>query len=687
MDKFINNRKCQWRNWLLLGSSLIWLISLVYLLLNIHNDIIQICFCIGYIISFSAWGHVFLFPVYYKNGAVFEGFIWGSILGISIASLITSVIVYFLGWNLIWIISVVIAVPVVLFSFFIKKGIAKDSCKGQVSIPGFLLFLSLLIVTLFFYFPYRNLGVLVGDRYLYAWLFGHDFINRMVHIESLSRGLPLEGFYFAGEKLSYYWLAYVYPAFLHNIKWIKLDIQQLLQITQLFYSLLATSALLLFLKKHVDDKKTLLKLTLLSLACYSYVGLFNIGREAWRQLFNQDFMEFFGYKLETFSGFSHGFYRFYLAEPQSILAISVILMVFSLYGKDRNIYRFVIIGLLLGVLFGIEATNGIMIFSWFIIVGVYTCLMNKKEWYLIGRSHFISVMLTIVIYIIYFSIEMYNFQTGSKVLQLTVNKFAVFAGAIYFPLIYGPLFLFGFAGLLKLFKKKETSHPWVYQHVILLIIALFFVFFITNPTEQHFGLLKATRVIPVCLLGLTCYLWLDLQKMKRIVLVLMILALPTLFTDNYIASNISDPSTYVRTSDMEAAKWIKENLPLNSIIQAEPNYPESDRWCAPKYSYSFIPIFAERPTAIGEWKVSSQEHSKIKEVSSRFHNVRKIYATKCAQEAIMLMKRYKIDYLFVGKLENILYGSALDKFKNDTYFVNVYSVQDTNIYRIKPGTI
>ncbi len=53
----------------------------------------------------------------------------------------------------------------------------------------------------------------------------------------------------------------------------------------------------------------------------------------------------------------------------------------------------------------------------------------------------------------------------------------------------------------------------------------------------------------------------------------------------------------------------------------------------------------------------------------------------------MLMKRYKIDYLFVGKLENILYGSALDKFKNDTYFVNVYSVQDTNIYRIKPGTI
>ena len=41
----------------------------------------------GSFFAFSAWGHVVVFPMYYKNGALLEEFIWGSICGIAIASL------------------------------------------------------------------------------------------------------------------------------------------------------------------------------------------------------------------------------------------------------------------------------------------------------------------------------------------------------------------------------------------------------------------------------------------------------------------------------------------------------------------------------------------------------------------------------------------------------------------------
>jgi len=161
----------------------------------------------------------------------------------------------------------------------------------------------------------------------------------------------------------------------------------------------------------------------------------------------------------------------------------------------------------------------------------------------------------------------------------------------------------------------------------------------------------------------------------------MLLASPTLFTDNYIASNISNPSTYVRREDMRATNWIKNNIPDDAIIQAEPNYPESDRITAPKYSYSLIPIFAERKTAIGEWKVSSQEHGKVEDVGKRFHLIRKMYSTSDIDECVEIIDRYGINYIYVGRLERELYREGIAKFENNNKFVLVYSIDDISVFK------
>ena len=666
------------------GIFSLWLICMGLVASIMDKNFLRIGICLGIFVGFSAWGHVLVFPLHYKKREFLNGFIWGGISGIAIASLITSVIVYVIGWNLLAIFGAVTVLPLFCFGFLWRRTDWNTSPVPDQGPDLGILFAALLIVTFFFYFPFKNLGALVDGKYLYAWLFGHDFINRMVHVDSLSRGLPLESFFFAGETLSYYWLAYVYPALLHNIKGTALEIQQLLELTQLFYSLLAAAGLVVFLNGFIKEKRILIFLILLALVCYSYVGLSTMVVKGWGWLSGKEYLEVYGYKSTGFSGFSHSFYRFFLVEPQATLAIPVMLMIFSMYGTNRTLYGFGIMGLLLGFLFGVEATNGIMTMLWFICAGLYSFATNWQDRFSIGARHFCSILCALLVYVALFSIEMYSFKTGKGALQLAPNWFALRMGALYFPLAYGPGLFLGIAGLIKLYRQRERHDHWAHHYVILLAISLFFVFFIKNPTEPHFGLLKAARIIPICLLILTAYFLrshLRTAKIGKSILVLLILAFPSIITDNMVASDISNPSTYVRLSDMEAAKWMKKNLLKEAIIQAEPNYPGAENGQFPKYAYSFIPVFAERRTAIGEWKVSSQEHSKPDEVSERFHSIKKMYSNNSVNECIEILKRYGIFYVYVGELERRLYRDGITKFEDNMNFNLIYSKGNVSVFR------
>jgi hypothetical protein len=279
---------------------------------------------------------------------------------------------------------------------------------------------------------------------------------------------------------------------------------------------------------------------------------------------------------------------------------------------------------------------------------------------------------------------MYSLKTGRGALQFALNGFAFRMGLLYFPLAYGPTLFFGIAGLIKFYKQRAKRDLWPYHYMILLGIGFFFAFFIKNPTEPHFGLLKATRIIPISLLMLAAYFLqghLQAGRMRKGIAILLVLAFPSLITDNIVASDISNPSTYVRVPDMEAAEWIKENLPKAAIIQSEPNYPGAENGKFPKYAYSFIPIFAERRTAIGEWKASSQEHSKPDEVSERFHSIKRMYSTRSVKECVEILNRYGISYIYVGELERKLYRDGIDKFENKMNFDLAYSKNGVSVFR------
>ena len=670
----------------LLGLLSLWLFCFGLVGLTICDSLPKIGVCLIIFILFSTWGHVVVYPIYYIKGRILEGFLWGTILGIALASLITSLIVYIVGWNLLIIVSAVTLFPALVLSVWGTRVRGSDELCACATLDPRLLLAALVLVTLFFYFPFKNLGLLVADKHLYAWLFGHDFLNRIVHVNSVSSGLPLEGFFFSGEKLSYYWLAYVLPALIHNVAWITLDLQQVLQTSELLYSLLTAASLIMFLNRFVHHTRLLIVTMVLAFCCYSYIGSFVILSSLLKSVFGEASLNAFGYDLAGFSGFSHSFYRFFLVEPQATLGLSIMAMILSLYDRQQTYYSFVVVGLLLGLLFGVEATNGIMFVAWFVGATGLHLWMNKDERKSVAIKHFSSLICFGAICFLLFAIQMYSFGTGKGVLRLSVNWFPVVTGPFYFILAYGPPCLFGVAGLYKLFMHTARSDDWLYPYVLLLAISVFFVLFVKNPTEEHFGLLKATRIIPLCLLAFTSFWVQDLlksKKLRRVAFVLILLALPTLITDNLVASDICNPSTYVRDSDMEAARWIRNNLPKGAIIQAEPNYPGTLNGRAPKYSYSFVPIFAERRAAIGEWKVSSVEHSKAADVGERFHSVKQMFSTTDVDECTTILKKYNIGYIYVGELERVLYQEGIKKFGANGNFESIYSRNKVSIFKFK----
>jgi uncharacterized membrane protein len=167
----------------------------------------------------------------------------------------------------------------------------------------------------------------------------------------------------------------------------------------------------------------------------------------------------------------------------------------------------------------------------------------------------------------------------------------------------------------------------------------------------------------------------------------MIAAIPTYFTDMHIASNIKDySSTFIREKDLAACKWIRENLPEDAIIEAEPNYPGIGGLYKPLYYYSLIPDFAERPTAVGEWKVSSVEHDKTGTIEERFHEIRKMFSTTDLSESLAISQKYHINYIYIGQLEKLLYPQGIPKFgDNQRIFKKIYSLSGTEIYKVNPN--
>jgi len=136
-------------------------------------------------------------------------------------------------------------------------------------------------------------------------------------------------------------------------------------------------------------------------------------------------------------------------------------------------------------------------------------------------------------------------------------------------------------------------------------------------------------------------------------------------------------------SDYQAIRWMQDNIPGSPVI-LEAN-TGLYKWG------SRVSILTGLPTVVGwDWHQRQQRGDFAPMVSDRTADVQRMYDTTQAGELLALLKKYHVEYVYVGPLERAYYTeSGLRKF-DDLLNVALDLVYDQNgvrIYRVREGAV
>ena len=148
----IENRE-PFKLWQMFSIFVAWLVIFATVCFIIDKNLIKTSLCLCLFFGFSIWGHILVFPVYYVREKILHGIIWGTVLGIPLGALITSAIVYSMGWNLSLIFGIVTALPFFFLCFLFIKYRSRIKLKFTRGSEFTVLLIAMLIVTPFFTFP------------------------------------------------------------------------------------------------------------------------------------------------------------------------------------------------------------------------------------------------------------------------------------------------------------------------------------------------------------------------------------------------------------------------------------------------------------------------------------------------------------------------------------------------------
>ena len=147
------------------------------------------------------------------------------------------------------------------------------------------------------------------------------------------------------------------------------------------------------------------------------------------------------------------------------------------------------------------------------------------------------------------------------------------------------------------------------------------------------------------------------------------------------AAEYNDPNgTIDLSADYDAIRWLQANVQGSPVVLEglTPNY----RWGGR------ISIYTGLPSVVGwRWHQEQQRWGYRRAVGERARDVDRIYATREPDEALDLMRKYNVEYVYLGRLERLYYPAAgLAKFDGDTapFLDEVYRTDQVRIYRHSP---
>ncbi len=143
----------------------------------------------------------------------------------------------------------------------------------------------------------------------------------------------------------------------------------------------------------------------------------------------------------------------------------------------------------------------------------------------------------------------------------------------------------------------------------------------------------------------------------------------------------NDPNGQIDLSaDYDAIRWLQDNVQGSPVVLEglTPNY----RWGGR------VSVYTGLPTIVGwQWHQEQQRWGYRQFVGERARDVDRIYATPDPAEALDLMSKYGVEYVYVGRLERLYYpAQGLAKFDEAMApaLEQVYRTDQVSIYHRSP---
>ena len=609
--------------------------------------------------------------------------VYGVPLGYALTSLVIIGVTGLGGWNIPALGCAYLLLLIIVYAIGrATRQTSDDSSSthdgGDAGIPPFLA-IGLAAFVLLLSIPLAHAGYLTERGYAFAGLFGHDFILRATDSVSLAQSIPADNFFFHGQSTkNYYILWYMLPATIFNFLGKSADAAKIVATVSLIsvpvFGMLVYFALVSFVKATsqavVASTRLAIIFLLLFVFCYSYHWLFYsltnvLDTAAYPQV---------GRISQMMGPVSTSWFKDLLFQPHSMLALMQLLASMYLILRPWVPLRGLWIGLLMGSML---ITDSVL----FLVIG-----SGFGVWYLFkvfdrSRTSELALMIATVACVVALCIGIHAFGATEYSNRIVFRPYmAVIAGL---PLLL--LLCLGALPILALLAWKQKvwrleRQTWLL--IALLIASLFFMLCITEVLEGNVFLRKALTVARLPLLLLSGrYLYSFLRPTLGVSL-LVLSAAPTLISDAYATSDISDARhvDYVSKEDMAAALWIREHTERDAVVQSLIDYPGD-------FEYSLTVCFGYRRAALSLWKMAYQRYPNRAALDERVREVTALYTTSSDGERITLAKALDINYLYVGPQEKAKFPGIAARVDADTlHFKPVYRYDQVFIYQVLGGS-
>jgi hypothetical protein len=580
-------------------------------------------------------------------------------------------------------------------SIALTQAAGSDARTGCIEAPTWTssdlraLFLVLLLVPALMGITYRNLGRAdaEGNKYYRAY-FTADFLWHTALASELGKySVPPRNPYLAPRAMNYYWTYFLLPATVAREAPPSLpqlrDVQLCLKANAILAGLLMMGALFLLVRCGVNASWPAAVAVVVVVLAASAEGLYAIadvlrhGRP-WTVLRDTN--------IDAISNWSFGGLRidniprslWYTPQHTTSIALGLVaLTIAALAGARARPAAIAGAGLSLGLATTMNPLLGALCSLIYGICIIVDGIGGPGGIVLIAR-HAIAALF--VVGAVGWAAVSHVMDGAGSVVDVGFSGYARSHPIITLILSLGPVLLPAIPGILR--PAGETTRRAIVIGLSGILIGLFLLYFVRISEASWVGF-RAGQIllvsIPV-LLARTFELLTPSLRAGLAVLILLI-GLPTTLVDTFNAQDIWNRRpgpgfrwTIWTTPDQEQAfGWIRNNTPLDAIVQMEPVVRGREHW-------TLIPSFAGRRMAAGD-PISLLPIPAYKERSG---TVKRIFETDDAKEGSALARRLRLDYIYVDQDDLRAYPSGTQKFDaHPELFERVFANGSVRIYRVR----